>query len=352
MFGQKKTSLLGIDITSSAIKVLELGKRGDRYTVEAYAVQPLPAEAVVEGRIADAGEVTRVVKRVVKQSGSKVKDVAVAVSGASVITKKISLPKDLSVRDMEEQVTIEAEQYIPYPLEEVMLDFEVIGPSADDPDAVEVIIAASRSENVDIRIELLEDAGLKVKVVDVEAYTMENVFPLVSGHLPNKGQGMTVALVDVGATVTTVNILHDGKIVYTREQSFGGRLLTEDIERYYGLSYQEAGQAKRENNLPEDYAQKVLSPFKRTMTEHITRSLQFFFSVSRQHDAIDHIILAGGCASIPGMAAMLEQETGTPASIANPFSDMLLGSKVKAQVLSSDAPAMITACGLAMRSFD
>jgi type IV pilus assembly protein PilM len=352
MFGQKKTSLLGIDITSSAIKVLELGKRGDRYAVEAYGVQPLPAEAVVEGRIADAGEVSRVVKRAVKQSGSKVKDVAVAVSGASVITKKISLPKGLSNRELEEQVTIEAEQYIPYPLEEVMLDFEVVGPSKDDPDAVEIVIAASRRENVDTRIELLEDAGLKVKVVDVEAYTMENVFPLIAQHLPNHGQGMTVALVDIGATITTVNVLHDGKVVYTREQSFGGRLLTEDIERYYGLSYQEAGQAKRENNLPEDYAQKVLSPFKRTMTEHITRSLQFFFSVSRQHDTVDHIVLAGGCASIPGVATMLEQETGTPAIVANPFVDMLLGPKVKAQALSSDAPAMVTACGLAMRSFD
>jgi len=352
MFGQKKTSLLGIDITSSAIKVLELGKRGDRYAVEAYGVQPLPAEAVVEGRIADAGEVSRVVKRAVKQSGSKVKDVAVAVSGASVITKKISLPKGLSNRELEEQVTIEAEQYIPYPLEEVMLDFEVVGPSKDDPDAVEIVIAASRRENVDTRIELLEDAGLKVKVVDVEAYTMENVFPLIAQHLPNHGQGMTVALVDIGATITTVNVLHDGKVVYTREQSFGGRLLTEDIERYYGLSYQEAGQAKRENNLPEDYAQKVLSPFKRTMTEHITRSLQFFFSVSRQHDTVDYIVLAGGCASIPGVATMLEQETGTPATVANPFVDMLLGPKVKAQALSSDAPAMVTACGLAMRSFD
>lgn len=352
MFGQKKTSLLGVDISSSSVKVLELGKRGDRYAVEAYAVQPLPEEAVVEGRIANAAEVSRVVKRAVKQSGAKAKDVAVAVSGASVITKTISVPKDLSGRELEEHVNSEAEQYIPYPLDEVMLDFEVVGPSESDPDAVDVILAASRSENIEVRIEMLEDAGLKVKVVDVQAYAMENVFPLVTQHLPNYGQGMTVALVDIGATVTTVNVLHDGKMVYTREQSFGGRLLTEDIERYYGLSYQEAGRAKRENNLPEDYEQKVLEPFKRTMTQQITRSLQFFFSVTRQHQAIDHIVLAGGCASIPGVGEMLEQDTGTSTSIANPFADMLLGGKVKVQALSSDAPAMITACGLAMRSFD
>lgn len=352
MFGRKKTSLLGIDISSSAVKLLELGRRGDRYAVEAYAVQPLPDEAVVEGRIMDSAEVSRVVKRAVKLSGSKVKDVAVAVSGASVITKTISLPKDLSDRDLEERVMAEAAQYIPYPLEEVMLDFEVVGPSAGDEEAVDVLLAASRNENVEVRVELLEDAGLNIKLVDVQAYTMESVFPLVVQHLPNHGQGLTVALVDVGATVTTVNVLHDGKIIYTREQSFGGRLLTQDIERYYGLSFQEAGRAKRENNLPEDYAPKVLDPFKRTMTQHITRALQFFFSVTRQHQAIDHIILAGGCASIPGIGVLLEQDTGTSTSIANPFADMLLGSKVKVQSLSNDAPAMITACGLAMRSFD
>jgi type IV pilus assembly protein PilM len=234
----------------------------------------------------------------------------------------------------------------------VRLDFEVVGPSATDPEAVDVLLAASRRENVDARTSVIESAGLKPKLVDVEAYTMENAYELIAQQMPNHGQGLVVAVADVGATLTTLHVLVDGKIVFTREQTFGGRMLTEDIERHYGMSYQEAGRAKKENNLPEDYGPKVFEPFKRSMVTTITRALQFFFSASAQYQSIDHIILAGGCASIKGIDAMLEEETGTSTSVANPFSDMILGSKVKIQALSNDAPSMMIACGLAMRSFD
>jgi type IV pilus assembly protein PilM len=147
-------------------------------------------------------------------------------------------------------------------------------------------------------------------------------------------------------------VLVDGKIVFTREQTFGGRMLTEDIERHYGMSYQEAGRAKKDGSLPDDYGPKVLEPFKRSMAMTVTRALQFFFSASTQYQSIDHIILAGGCASINGIDTMIEEETGTSTSIANPFAEMILGSRVKIQALSNDAPSMMIACGLAMRSFD
>ncbi len=352
MFGQKKSSLLGIDISSSVVKMLELGQANGKYSVEAYAVEPLPLNAVVEGRIDNIEEVAAAIGRALKKSGSKSKNAAVAVSANSAITKIISFPASLSDREMEEQIMLEADSYIPYPLEEVRLDFEVIGPSAADPDAVDVLLAASRSENVDARIEALEDAGLKPKLIDVEAYTIENAFSLIREQMPNHGQGLTVAVFDVGASVTTLHVLVDGKIVFTREQTFGGRMLTEDIERHYGMSYQEAGFAKKQNNLPEDYEEKVLEPFKRSMTTTVTRALQFFFSASTQYQSIDYILLAGGCASIQGINAMIEEETATPTSVANPFSDMILGSKIKIQALSNDAPSMLIACGLAMRSFD
>ena len=353
MFGRKKSPLLGIDISSSVVKVLELSKKGDRYAVEAYAVEPLPVNAVVEGRIENRDEVAGALKRAVKRSGTKLKEAAVAVSANSAITKIVSFPASLSERELEANVLMEAENYIPYPLEEVRLDFEVLGSSAADVDALDVLLAASRRENVDARTEVLEKAGLKPMLVDVEAYTMENAFSLISEQLPHHGQGLTIAVADVGATVTTLHVLVDGKIVFTREQTFGGRMLTEDIERHYGMSYQEAGRAKKENSLlPEDYGPKVLEPFKRSMTMTVTRALQFFFSASSQYQSIDHIILAGGCASIKGVAEMIEEETGTSTAVANPFSDMVLGAKVKVQALSNDAPSMMIACGLAMRSFD
>lgn len=352
MFGRKKSPLLGIDISSSVVKVLELNQKNGKYCVESYAVEPLPLNSVVEGRIENTDEVASAVKRAVKRASSKAKEAAVAVSANSAITKIVSFPSSLTERELEEQVMMEADNYIPYPLEEVRLDFEVIGTSSSDVDAVDVLLAASRSENVDARTEVLEKAGLKPKLVDVEAYTIENTFSLITQQLPNQGQGLTVAVVDVGATVTTLHVLVDGKIVFTREQTFGGRMLTEDIERHYGMSYQEAGRAKKQNNLPDDYNAKVLAPFKRSMVMTVTRGLQFFFSASTQYQSIDHIILAGGCASIQGIDAMIEEESGTSTSIANPFSDMVLGNKIKIQALSNDAPSMLIACGLAMRSFD
>lgn len=352
MFGKKKSSLLGIDISSSVVKILELGQANGKYSVESYAAEPLPLNSVVEGRIDNVEEVAGAIKRAIKKSGAKTKYAAVAVSANSAITKIINFPVSLSEREMEEQIMFEADNYIPYPLEEVRLDFEVIGPSEADPEAVDVLLAASRSENVDARTDVLEEAGLKPKLVDVEAYTIENAFSLIREQMPNHGQGLTVAVLDVGASVTTLHVLVDGKIVFTREQTFGGRMLTEDIERHYGMSYQEAGLAKKQNNLPEDYEEKVLGPFKRSMTTTVTRALQFFFSASTQYQSIDYILLAGGCASIQGVGAMIEQETGTPTLVANPFSDMILGSRIQIQSLSNDAPSMLIACGLAMRSFD
>jgi len=352
MFGQKKSSLLGIDISSSVVKMLELGQANGEYSVESYAVEPLPLNSVVEGRIDNVEEVAGTIKRAIKKSGAKAKDAAVAVSANSAITKIISFPADMSEREMEEQIMLEADNYIPYPLEEVRLDFEVVGPSSADPETVDVLLAASRSENVYARTDAIEEAGLKPKVVDVEAYTIENAFALICEQMPNHGQGLTVAVLDVGASVTTLHVLVDGKIVFTREQTFGGRMLTEEIERHYGMSYLEADLAKKQNNLPADYEEKVLEPFKRSMTTTVTRTLQFFFSASTQYQSIDYILLAGGCASISGVDAMIEEEIGTPTTVANPFSDMILGSKIKIQSLSNDAPSMLIACGLAMRSFD
>lgn len=352
MFGRKKSSLIGVDISSSVVKLLELGRKGSRYTVESYAVEPLPVNAVIEGRIENRDEVAGAIKRALKRASAKPREAAVAVSANSAITKIVSFPASLSDRELEENVLMEAENYIPYPLEEVRLDFEVLGASATDPDAMDVLLAASRRENVDARTEVLEKAGLKARLVDVEAYTVENAFELIAPQFDDHARGQTVAVVDVGANVTTLHVLVEGKIVFTREQTFGGRVLTEDIERYYGMSYQEAGRAKKENSLPEDYGPKVLEPFKRTMTMTVTRSLQFFFSASTQYQSIDHIILAGGCASIEGVDTLIEEETGTPTTIANPFIDMTLSSKVNTKSLSNDAPSMLIACGLAMRSFD
>ena len=351
LFSRKNTPVLGIDISTAAVKLLELSKAGARYRVESYAVAPLPQDAVVDKNIADVDVIGDVIKTALKQSGSKLKHACVAVAGSAVMNKIISMPASLDDIEMEEQILVEADQYIPYSLDEVRLDFEVQGPSENNPDKVDVLLAASRKENVDDRVEALKKAGLKAKVVDVEAFSIENAFTLLVDQLPDVKEGQTVAIADVGATMSTLNVMHDFRTVYTREQGFGGKQLTEEIQRRYGLSYEEAGLAKKHGGLPDNYTTDVLNPFMQALVQQIARSLQFFVSSSANR-SVDNIILAGGCASIPGIEKLVEQNLGIPAFVANPFINMALSNKVKPQSLSNDAPAMLLACGLALRSFD
>jgi type IV pilus assembly protein PilM len=355
LFRSKKQAMLGLDISSTAVKLLELtkssGQTGSRYRVESYAVEPLPANTMVEKNIADVDAVGQSIRKVIERSGTRARQAAVAVSGSAVITKVITMPASLSNQEMESQIQLEADQYIPYPLEEVNIDFEVLGVSEKNPEMVDVLLAASRSENVDDRVAALEIAGLTAAVVDVEAYAMENAFSRIIEQLPEYGEDQAVAIADIGATITTLNVLHNSKIIYTREQNFGGRQLTEEIQRRYGLSHEEAGMAKRQGGLPDNYQPEVLEPFKEAMAQQVSRSLQFFFS-SSAYSSVDHIVLAGGCSSIAGVDELIEAKIGTPTMVANPFANMSVSSNVKLQSLSNDAPALMTACGLALRSFD
>ena len=351
LFKKKSTPVLGIDISASAIKLLELGRSGAKYRVESFAVEPLPPNSVVDKNITDEHAVGEAIGRAAKKSGTRLKDAAVAVAGSAVITKIISMPASLSDNEMEKQIQLEADQYIPFSLEEVNLDFEVMGPAAGNPEQVDVLLAASKNENVDIRVAALEVGGLKAKVVDVEAFALENTMTMMAQELFGGGQGLTIAIADVGANLTTFSVFENLKIIYSREQNFGGSQLTEEIQRRYGLSYEEAGLAKRQGGLPENYEPEVLIPFKESMAQQISRAQQFFFS-SSQITSIDHLILAGGCSSIPDIASIVQSATGVPTILANPFSNMAVASKVPKQSLSNDAPSLMVACGLALRSFD
>jgi len=348
---RKQNAVLSIDISTAAVKILELSRYGNRYKVESYAVAPLAKEALGEKNFTNVDLVADSIKSAVKMSGTRLKQATVAVAGSSVMTKLIAMEATLSEEEMEEQIMIEADQYVPYALEDVNFDFEVQGVSESNPEMVDVLLVASRRENVENRVEALARAGLKTQIVDVEAFAMEHAFTLLADQFADSIDGQTVGIVDIGATITTLNVLHDGHSVYTREQSFGGKQLTEEIQRRYGLSYEEAGLAKRHGGLPDNYASDVLEPFKRAIVQQIQRSLQFFSS-SSANVGVDRMILAGGCASIPGIEQLVEKSLTIPVYIANPFVNMMLSNKVKPQSISNDAPGLMIACGLAIRSFD
>ena len=351
LFNKKTNTLLGIDISSTSVKLLELSRSGSRYRVEAYAVEPLPPQAVVEKNIAELEGVAQAISKVLAKAKPGSKSAAVAVAGSAVITKMIEMDSGLGDDELETQLKVEADQYIPYPLDEVAIDFEVQGKSAKNPDRVDVLVAACRKENVEIREAALGLAGLTAKVVDIEAYALERAYTLLQPQLNKDPKDLIVAVVDIGATMTTLSVLKGGRTIYTREQLFGGRQLTEEIQRRYGLSVDEAGLAKKQGGLPDDYDEEVLQPFKEAVIQQVSRSLQFFYAAG-QYSEVDYVLLAGGSASIANLDQLIQQRLGVPTIVANPFADMALSTKVSAGALASDAPALMIACGLAMRSFD
>jgi type IV pilus assembly protein PilM len=349
-FSNPSKPMIGLDISSSAVKLVELSRSGDGYKVEAYRVLPLPANTVVEKNIADLDALSETIESVVKRSGTKLKDTIAAVSGSSVITKEIELPAGLTELQMEMQIEVEADQYIPYPMEEVAFDFDVIGPLENNPDLVKVLLAACRQENVEHRRQALEMAGLQPKVIDVEGFAVERAYKLMEDQLDQVGD-QVVAIADIGATMFTFTVLVDGKTIYSREQLFGGKQLTEEIQRRYGLSWEEAGEAKRKGGLPEDYESEVLAPFKESLIQHITRSLQFFYS-SSHFNYVDQLFLAGGVSALEGLVDEVEQAIGLPTAVANPLANMQLSKSINASAIANDAPALLLAVGLAMRSFE
>ncbi len=267
---------------------MEFSQSGSGYRVNHYGVEALPPNAVTEKVISDVDAVGESIRQAMKKASSKAKNCCLAVAGSAVITKVITMPANLDEEELEGQIQLEADQYIPYALEEVNLDFDVLGPTEDNPETIDVLLAASRSENVDMRIAAAEAAGLTPIVVDVEAYAIENVFPLVVDSIAEQGRDKTVAVLDIGATMTSLNVIQDHKMVYTREQPFGGKQLTEEIMHQYGLTFEEAGLAKKEGGLPENYISDLLEPFKNTAAQQANRFLQFYYSAS-QHVTVDHL---------------------------------------------------------------
>jgi type IV pilus assembly protein PilM len=351
-FNESTPPLIGVDISTSAVKMVELSAHGKGgYRLEGYSIAAIPKDAIVDGNITGLEQVSDAVKLAWKLLGTREKRAALALPSAAVITKKVLMSADLRETEMETQVEAEANQYIPFPLEEVNIDFQVIGPAPNSADEVEVLIAAARKEKIEDRIAAAEDAGLKVTVMDVDAYATEAAYSITATQLPNGGKDQTVMIVDIGAVMMHINVLHDNVSVYTREQAFGGAQLTQEIQRRFGLSIEEAEIAKRKGGLPDSYEIEVLQPFMQSLSTEVARALQFFTS-STQYNRADHIVLAGGCAGIATIDVMVQDRTQVNTIVANPFQSMSLSSKIKQQQVSIDAPALMIACGLAMRGVD
>lgn len=349
-FKPKAKPVIGLDISSSAIKLVELSKSGSGYKVEAYAAEGLPSNAVNEKAITDVDAVGAAIRRAVKRSGSKLNDVAVAIAGDAVITKTIQLPAGLPSRELEAQVELQADQYIPFPMEEVRFDFEVLGPSERDTELLDVELVASRIENVELRTNAVKAAGFNPKIVDVEEFALDNACQLLRHQMPNNGVERTVAVIDFGATTSTFAVVEDNTVIYSRDFNFGGYQLTEDVMNTYGLSYEEAGKAKKMGGLPSNYEPQVLDPFIDDMTQQVNRAMQYYLASSPDRSQPEQLIICGGCANISGVDQVIGSKISTPVIIGNPIGGMKIAGRAKS--VDRDATALMIACGLALRSFD
>ena len=351
LFSRQPAPMLGLDISSSSVKLVELGRDSSgQLVLERCAMEPLERGWITDGNIEKFDEVAEAVRRVVKKSGTRTKNVAMALPPSAVITKKIVLPGGLSDQELEVQVESEANQYIPFSLDEVSLDFCVIGPSATSAGDVDVLIAASRKDKVQDRQGLAEAAGLKPVILDVESYASRLAASRLIESLPNNGTDAIVALFEVGAFTTSMQVIRNQEVLYDRDQAFGGAQLSQLIVRQYGFSPEEAESKKRNGDLPDDYSSGVLQPFVESMAQEISRAMQFFFT-STPYNRVDYVMLAGGSSGLAGLTAAVTQQTSFPCSVVDPFSHMEMGSSVRENKLRREAPSYLTSCGLAMRRF-
>jgi len=344
--------LIGVDISSTALKLVELSESGKgAYRLERYAIEPLAKDVVTDGNIANLDQVAEALRRAHKRLGTRNRNIALALPAAMVITKKIIVPAGQTEEELELQVETEANQYIPFALDEVNLDFQTLGPAPNNPDEVEVLIAASRKEKVEDRVAIADAAGLKPRVMDVESYATEEAFRMITPSLPANGRDQNIALVDIGAHVMHFYVLRNNQILFSRDQAFGGNQLTHEIQRAFNLSPEEAESAKKNAGLPENYDVDVLQPFMETLALEVTRALQFFFT-STSYNQVDQIVLSGGCALVPGLDELVAKRAGANTIVGNPFANMGVSDRIRPRQLASEAPLLLIACGLAMRSFD
>jgi type IV pilus assembly protein PilM len=352
LFKQKNPHVLGIDISSSSVKLLELSRRhGQDYHVESFSVASLPANTIVDKTIQDRATLMHTIQRLLTDSRTKITQSAIAVPDSSIITKVLQVNAELNDYDIENHIAFEADKYIPYPLEEVNIDFNILGPNAENKELMDVLLVCCRSDTITAFTEVLEESGLTTKIVDVESYAIARACELIRSQLPNQGDKRIIGIFNIGHDITTLTVLNDFKTIFSRETNFGGQQLIEQIQQRYQLTRGQALERIQQHTLPDDYQETILNPFKEALVLHIRRSLQFFFS-SSQHSEIHHLVLTGGTSGIAGLAELLTSQLGTDASIADPFQHMSFAPKINITSLRQHTCSLMLCCGLAMRSFD
>ncbi|CAN5387034.1 pilus assembly protein PilM [soil metagenome] len=326
-YNAKSHTFVGVDISNRTVKLLQLHQENKTFEVKAYSIISMPATAVITKEIKDIVATANAVKKAITQGNITAAYAAVAIDDASVINKLIQMDATLSDYEIEQQIYFEAEKYIPFKLSEVNFDFKIMGPSTNSADWCDVQLTIARSENISAYEQALSQAGLILKIVDLESYALQRVAELMAAHLPNRGINKVIAMVDVGELRTTLTILYNLSQIFNRNEIFGMQQFTNDI-----LSCEE----------------KNLRLFKSALVQHLQRALQFFFS-AKPYSEIHTLLLVGNCAIVPNITDYLTEQLNIPTLIANPFIDMSISSHIDSEKFLQVAPVLTISCGLAVR---
>ncbi len=354
MFFYRKRDLVGFDIGSSSIKLVHLKAVGGGYHLLRMGIMPLPSEVIVDGAMMNAGVVGDVLRSLlVSHKIKRNTDACTSVSGHSVIIKKILLPKMTRV-DLDETIRYDAEQYIPFDVNEVNLDFRIIGPAPDDPEQMEVLLVAVKTDMIDDYTAILSEVGLNPIIVDIDAFCIQNMFEV---NYPDE-LDKAVALINIGASITTINVVHEGNSAFIRDISAGGNLYTGEIQKRLNISFEEAEELKLGGTIEADQSagnvehqevNGIISAISDNLSDEIQRSLDFYASATSGEE-ISHIYLTGGTAKIYGLTEIIERKTGIPTSLLNPLRKITFNEKeFDAGYLDNISPILGVAIGLALR---
>lgn len=342
---KKKKEVIGIDVGSSSVKLVQLKDNKGSYQLLNAGIIALPPEAIVDNSLMDSASIAATIKNLVSSLGIKVKDVACSISGNSVIIRKITLPA-MPQEELEDQITWEAEQYIPFDINDVNMDFQILSPDNHDPSKMNVLLVASKKDIINDYVSVFNEAGLHLSVVDVDSFSVQNAFEI--NH--EVGADAIVSLINIGASVMNINVIKDGITLFTRDVQMGGNLYTEEIQKQLGISSHEAESGKmlanETNNKP---LLDVLVKVNETIIQEIRRSLDFYNSTASD-DRITTIYVSGGGAKVFKLIEMISEKTGLPVETINPFAKLKYNEKdFDPEYLQEIGPLMAVPVGLAIR---
>lgn len=351
LFKPECRSVLGIDISTNSVKVIEISTRNGLHRIEAYGCMALPPDFVDHSQIRNVSAVANCIKQLILQKGMNSKLAFIALPDSAVISKGLQISDGFDESEIEELILMEADKYIPFPIDEINMDFELIGRSSKNPSMNDVLFVAARSENVNSRVDAVSKAGLLVKSVDVVSFAIERIMSLLTPELLKHEKNTVVAVIDIGDEYANLFVLSGLKLVYTREDEFGSKQLVNDIMSQYGVGVAEALRIKTAKLWPDDYDKNIINPFVDALLLYVRRALQFFYSTSH-YEAIGHIFLAGDVSCINNLAMRVQEGTDIPTTLANPLQVMSLSNNVRLTSLVDAAPSLLIACGLALRKIE